>query len=311
MSLPLLEVNNVSISFIQYETGLKQVNVPVIKNLSLSVNPGEIVAVVGASGSGKSLLAHAILGILPKNARVTGQLTFDGEPLTSSLIKKLRGREVALVPQSVQFLDPLMRVGHQVKQAVRTGDPEEEQIKAFQRYRLGPKTARRFPHQLSGGMARRVLVSIATVSGARLLIADEPTPGLDEAVIQETLLSFKELATRGSAIIFITHDLEAALKIADRVAVFYSGTTVEVAPSTDFEGMGENLRHPYTQALWNALPQNQFSVLQQNFGGKGEPLSINGCMFADNCGSATYECSQIFPELRPLRNGMVRCCHAT
>lgn len=260
MTASLLEIHDLNISFTRYDKGLRQMDMPVIRNLSLTIDPGEIVAVVGASGSGKSLLAHAILGILPRNAKWNGTLTFDGQPLTPNLIKKLRGREIALVPQSVDFLDPLMRVGMQVRQAVRVGDPVEEQMRAFQKMRLGPKAAKRYPFQLSGGMARRVLVSIASVSGARLLIADEPTPGIDEAVVQETLNMFRQFADAGTAVVFITHDLEAALSIADRVAVFYSGTVLEMAESADFTGKGERLRHPYTQALWRALPQNDFAV---------------------------------------------------
>lgn len=260
MTASLLEIHDLNISFTRYDKGLRQMDMPVIRNLSLTIDPGEIVAVVGASGSGKSLLAHAILGILPRNAKWTGTLTFDGQALTPKLIKKLRGREIALVPQSVDFLDPLMRVGMQVRQAVRVGDPVEEQIRAFQKMRLGPKAAKRYPFQLSGGMARRVLVSIASVSGARLLIADEPTPGIDEAVVQETLNMFRQFADAGTAVVFITHDLEAALSIADRVAVFYSGTVLEMAEAADFTGKGECLRHPYTQALWRALPQNDFAV---------------------------------------------------
>lgn len=260
MTASLLEIHDLNISFTRYDKGLRQMDMPVIRNLSLTIDPGEIVAVVGASGSGKSLLAHAILGILPRNAKWNGTLTFDGQPLTPNLIKKLRGREIALVPQSVDFLDPLMRVGMQVRQAVRVGDPVEEQMRAFQKMRLGPKAAKRYPFQLSGGMARRVLVSIASVSGARLLIADEPTPGIDEAVVQETLNMFRQFADAGTAVVFITHDLEAALSVADRVAVFYSGTVLEMAEAADFTGKGERLRHPYTQALWRALPQNDFAV---------------------------------------------------
>ncbi|MFD1136661.1 ATP-binding cassette domain-containing protein [Paenibacillus urinalis] len=260
MTASLLEIHDLNISFTRYDKGLRQMDMPVIRNLSLTIDPGEIVAVVGASGSGKSLLAHAILGILPRNAKWNGTLTFDGQPLTPKLIKKLRGREIALVPQSVDFLDPQMRVGMQVRQAVRVGDPVEEQMRAFQKMRLGPKAAKRYPFQLSGGMARRVLVSIASVSGARLLIADEPTPGIDEAVVQETLNMFRQFADAGTAVVFITHDLEAALSIADRVAVFYSGTVLEMAEAADFTGKGERLRHPYTQALWRALPQNDFAV---------------------------------------------------
>ncbi|MFC4099368.1 ABC transporter ATP-binding protein [Paenibacillus xanthanilyticus] len=308
--MPLLEVRELSVTFTQYDRGLRRKKTTVIQDLSLSVERGEIVAVVGASGSGKSLLAHAILGILPRNASVAGQMHFDGQPLTASRIRQLRGRRIAFVPQSVQSLDPLMRVGRQVRQAVRAGDPAEEQRKAFARYGLAPQTERRYPFQLSGGMARRVLVSIATVSGAELLVADEPTPGMDPAVVQETLRAFKAFAENGTAIVFITHDLEAALAIADKVAVFYAGTTLEVARAVDFEGEGDRLRHPYSRALWQALPQNGFAVPAV---AASEPSawSAEGCSHARHCEMATDVCAQAAPKLRELRDGMVRCYHAT
>ncbi|WP_426451994.1 ATP-binding cassette domain-containing protein [Paenibacillus sp. S-38] len=175
----MLEVSGLSIRFHRYNRRLRQRHMDAVQNLRLSIAAGEIVAVVGSSGSGKSLLAHAILGILPANAQVTGHIRFKGEALTPDRQKELRGREIALIPQSVQFLDPLMRVGEQVRQSVRQGNPEELQRKALRKYNLADLVAKWFPFQLSGGMARKILVSTATVSEARLLIADEPTPGLD------------------------------------------------------------------------------------------------------------------------------------
>ena len=120
--MPILEVENLSISFQQYEAGFKQKNLKVISSLHVTLEEGEILAVVGASGSGKSLLAHAILGILPSSANVSGTIKYDGEALTNERQKALRGKEIALVPQSVNYLDPLMRVGKQVRTAVKQGD---------------------------------------------------------------------------------------------------------------------------------------------------------------------------------------------
>lgn len=256
--MALLDVNHLSISFTIHDNKLREQVLHVVDDLSLSIEAGEIVAVVGASGSGKSLLAHAILGLLPSNASVTGELLFEGELLTTERLYELRGTELALIPQSVQYLDPLMRVGKQVEQAVRNGDPRMVRRQAFERFKLAEKTASLFPYQLSGGMARRVLVSIAAGSGAKLLIADEPTPGLDEEVVQETLHYFQELAQSGSSIMLITHDLAQAAAIADRVAVLLDGRLVEIAPASSFSGDGKLLQHPYARALWQALPQHQF-----------------------------------------------------
>lgn len=307
-SLPILEVRDLTVSFVQYTGGLRQRNLNVITSLNVAIKPGEIVAVVGSSGSGKSLLAHAILGILPRNASITGSMRYAGEELTPGYQARLRGREIALIPQSVTFLDPLMRVGAQVRTAVKDGDAGAAQRKVFTRYQLGDQVERLFPFQLSGGMARRVLVSSAVVSGARLVIADEPTPGLHPEVVRETLGHFRELADEGRGVMLITHDIQTALKIANQIAVFYAGTTVEIAPVADFAGDGESLRHPYSRALWRALPQNSFEPIP---GFQPLPNALPpGCLFEPRCRLATPECGAAQPGARELRGGMVRCIHA-
>lgn len=307
--MTILEVKNLSISFTQYSSMFKQRTVRTIEELYLDVAEGEILAVVGASGSGKSLLAHALLGILPDNARMSGSIWYRGERLDIKKLVRIRGREIALVPQSVASLNPLIRVGTQVRMAVRDGDPVTVQRKVFQRYHLPEDVERMYPFQLSGGMARKVLLATAVVSGARCIVADEPTVGIHIKDVKEVLQHFQELAEKGCAVILITHDIEAALKIANRVAVFYSGTVVEIASASDFVGAGEQLRHPYSRALWQALPQNTFMPIQGN-----EPahdLLSQGCVFAPRCPLATPECKQIRPKVRTLRGGMVSCIHAS
>jgi len=307
--MAILEVKNLSIHFRQYTNGLRRRTLEAVSGFTLSLNEGEVLAVVGASGSGKSLLAHAILGILPPNAERYGEIVYAGEPLTGERQAALRGKEIALIPQSVGYLDPLMRVGAQVRTAVRTGDPAEEQRKAFARYGLRAETEKLFPFQLSGGMARRVLVSTAVVSGARVLIADEPTPGLDPAALAQALGYFRELADRGAAVMLITHDIESALTIADRIAVFYAGTTVEIAPATDFAGDGAALRHPYTRALWRALPRNGFAPIP---GAQPSPDALpDGCLFEPRCDMATPACAARKPRLQQVRGGSVWCEHVT
>ncbi|XID94493.1 ABC transporter ATP-binding protein [Paenibacillaceae bacterium WGS1546] len=306
--MALLEVENLSIAFEQYANGLRKTNVRTIADLSLTAKAGEIVAVFGSSGSGKSLLAHAILGLLPDNASMTGTIRYDGGPLDENRLKQLRGSEIAFVPQSVNFLDPLMRVGAQVRGAAGSGRTEAQRA-IFRRYGLNPSVERMYPFQLSGGMARRVLVAAAAISGARLIVADEPTPGMHERDLAEALDSFKELAVGGSAVLFITHDIEAALRIADRVAVFYAGTTVEIAPAADFAGDGERLRHPYSRALWRALPQNAFVPIP---GQQPRPHDLPpGCLFAPRCAIATDACMEKRPEMREIRGGEARCWHAS
>jgi peptide/nickel transport system ATP-binding protein len=307
----MLTISNLSLTFTQYDQGLHRKQLTVITDLDLSVRAGEVVAVVGASGSGKSLLAHALLGILPDNAQLTGKIAFQGESLTPERCAVLRGKEIALIPQSIGYLDPLMTVGRQVQRVGQLSGlparPARTLMKrTFDRYDLPAHTPKRYPFQLSGGMARRVLVSTAVVTQAQLVIADEPTPGLHPDVVTETLNHLRELAQEGRGVILITHDIEAALQVADRVAVFYAGTTVEIADAQDFAA--GNLRHPYTQALWRSLPQNDFVPVPGN---QPSPESLPlGCLYGDRCPWVTAECEQARPELRLVRQGWVRCIHA-
>ena len=310
---PLLAVQQLAVTFTMYDVGLVQRQLTVITDLDLTVDKGELVAVVGASGSGKSLLAHAVLGILPPNAQVQGSLSFQGEALTAQRQQALRGRAIALIPQSVSFLDPLMKVGAQVQRAAYlSGTPAAQtataQAQVFQRYGLAAGVKGLLPFQLSGGMARRVLTATAAIGQAQLIIADEPTPGLHPDAITETLNHLRQLADEGRGVILITHDIEAALRVADRVAVFYAGTTVEVAQATDFQGDGDALRHPYTKSLWRALPQNDFIATP---GAQPTPDALPpGCLFAPRCPLVTAACTTARPAMQTIRQGQVRCIHA-
>ena len=304
----LLDVRELSLSFRMYDRGLEQRELQVISDLQLRVKPGEVVAIAGSSGSGKSLLASAILGILPANAALGGHMYFEGRELTPEVQAKLRGSEIALVPQSVAYLDPLMKVGKQAD-GHRKPRPTEKRRGLFRRFGLPEETEQLYPFQLSGGMARRVLVSTALLTDAKLIIADEPTPGMSLEQALEALRLFREMADSGKGVVLITHDIDLAFEFADRVAVFYAGTTVETAPAADFKAGPEALRHPYSQALWRALPQNGFTPIE-GF----QPYAGNlprGCLFAPRCPRRTEQCLQAAPPMRPLRGGEVRCYHGT
>lgn len=304
----LLEIHDLSVSFRMYDHSLEQKELKVMSNLHLSVRSGEIVAVAGSSGSGKSLLASAILGILPANATVHGHLHYKGEELSAERQAQLRGKEIALVPQSVAFLDPLMKVGAQVDGHGRP-KPTQKRRGLFKRFGLSEQTEKLYPFQLSGGMARRVLVSTALISEAELIIADEPTPGMSLDQALEALKMFRDLADEGKAVILITHDIDLAFEFADRIAVFYAGTTVETAPTADFRVGPEKLRHPYSKALWHALPQNGFEPIDgfQPYAGD----LPKGCLFALRCPYATRQCLCEIPPVQELRGGEARCFHAT
>ena len=307
---PILSVKDLGISFSQYTKGLRRRELEVITNLDIDLYEGEILAVVGSSGSGKSLLAHAILGILPDNATTEGNIIYKGKSLSLKDKEKLRGREIVFIPQSVNFLDPLMKVSKQVKISIENKEKaNKRQRKIFNKYGLDKKVDNLYPFELSGGMARKVLLSTALVSDCKVIIADEPTPGLDEKSLNEALKDFRNIADSGCAILMITHDIEAALKIADKIAVFYAGTTLEIANVNDFKGDGKNLRHPYSKALFNALPQNGFKPIK---GSQPMPNELpKGCLFQDRCECISEKCRLIRPNARMVRDGMVRCLNAT
>ena len=301
---PILEVEELSVSFTQYDTGVRRRVLPVIRRLSLTIEEGQVMAVVGSSGSGKSLLAHGILGILPYNSRMEGEIRYRGAPLTPSRAAELRGREIVLAPQGVTYLDPLMKVGPQLRQGSRDPRVGARVRQALARYGLGEAVEGLYPFELSGGMARRVLIATAAAQSPSLVIADEPTPGLDARSAKRVLGHFRELADGGAGVLLITHDLELALTIADQVAVFYAGETVEVASAADFPA--GRLRHPYTRALWNALPSNGFTPIPgaQPWPGEEE----EGCPFGPRCPRRTAACAGDIP-WRTINGGQVRCLY--
>lgn len=308
----MLEINNLSIAFSRYGGWITRSELRPIRCLDLKLEKGQIVSVVGESGAGKSLLAHAILGLLPGNATVSGQMRYLGEDLTPARIKALRGREIAFIPQSVGFLNPLWRVGGQVTRAARLGGKDAAQAagardRAFVRYRLAEAVKSMFPHQISGGMARRVMTAAATVTDAGLILADEPTSGMDEENSRNALAYLRQLADRGRAILLITHDIEAALTVSDYVTVFLNGVSVETAEAGDFE-TADGLRHPYTQQLLSALPRRMFT---EAVNGDRKGLDHgNGCAHVGACPLERETCGRVTPPRKMIRNGWVRCHHA-
>ncbi len=299
----ILEIQNLSISFQQYDKGFGRTDLDVIRDLNVTVHEGEMVAVVGSSGSGKSLLAHGILGILPYNGAIGGTILYDGEELTQKRKEELRGNEIVLVPQSVAFLDPLMKIGPQIRKGKKDPESKEKLNRIFEGYHLKQEVQELYPFEMSGGMNRRVLVSTAMMGNPRLVIADEPTPGLHMKMVRRVMSHFRELADQGAGVLLITHDLEQGLEVADRVVVFYAGTTVEDADVKDF-AREETLRHPYSKALWRALPQNGFQFI-----GGTQPYVKElpqGCPFGPRCGLFCEKCKGEIP-YREVRGGKVRC----
>lgn len=284
----LLTVEHLSVSFRMYDPmasffAARHVELPVIRDLSISVHAGEIVAVVGASGSGKTLFADAILGLNEPNARVTGSIWFDGVHCDARDLERLRGHGISLVPQGVDHLDPLMPVGEQVVGACRGGRAGREERarrrerarRLFAAYGLPEETMRYYPHELSGGMARRVLLMCALMDDPRVIVADEPTPGLDLELAVHALDDLRTFANAGGGVLLITHDIELALRVADRIAVFREGTVVEETAVANFASP-ELLEHPFSRALWHAMPEHGFAVVGGDADGDARTATGDG-----------------------------------
>ena len=302
----LLEVNNLSISFTQYVQGLNRHDTKVISDLTIDVHESEIVAVLGSSGSGKSLLAHSILGILPYNSNVTGEIKYKGNVLNQELKEKLRGKEICLIPQSVNFLDPLMKVSEQAigecKDKKEHDEKKLKQREIFSKYGLDESVDDLYPFELSGGMARKVLLSTALIGDPDLLIADEPTPGLDAKSVEETIQDIKNLKENGHGVLLITHEIDVALKTADRIAIFYSGYVIEINDVENFKS-ADTVLHPYTKALINSLPRNGFKLTEGV-----QPLGeVSGCPYFENCPIRLDKCENTKPELVEHDGVMIRC----
>jgi len=251
----ILEVKNLNIGFNMYDKLLNQKLHQMVFDLNVTIKKGEILAIAGSSGSGKSLMAHAILGILPKNAVVSAEIKFKNEIVDENRLSQLRGKEITFVPQSIAYLDPLMTIEDQL---MRKGINQQDFFKVMDTLGFTKADLGKYPFQLSGGMARRVLIANTILSKADLIIADEPTPGLSLDLAIEVLNHFRNMANNGKGILLISHDIDLVCNIADRMSIFYGGHILETLNTKDFLKGEKYIRHPLTKAFWKALPQNDF-----------------------------------------------------
>ena len=287
----------------------------VLRDLTLSVHEGEILALVGASGSGKSVLADALMGLFDANAVASGEMWFDGSRVAPGDLGNLRGHGISLVPQGVSSLDPLMRVGEQVRGEARGADRRARredarhrmvrQRELFEAYGLASEVERMYPHELSGGMARRVLLMCALMEEPRLLIADEPTPGMDDESAAVAARDLRAFAQDGGGVLLITHDLDFALNVADRLAVFREGAVVEETSAAAFRRAGA-LRDSYARELsraWIRLHEDDnwaSGALCDACGKQGGDLSVlvaRDLAFARRNGDAVF--AEIDVDLAP------------
>jgi oligopeptide/dipeptide ABC transporter ATP-binding protein len=302
----VLLVENLRVTFARGGPPVHAVN-----GISYQVRAGRMLAIIGESGSGKSVSVRALMGLLPPSARITGSARLVGNELVGldeRSMRQIRGRDIAMVFQDpARSLNPTMSVGAQIVEAIRTHRREVSKAAAAERavellrlVRL-PAAERRFheyPHQLSGGMRQRVMIAIALASNPKVLIADEATTALDvttQAQIMELLVDLQQRL--GTAVVIISHDLGLAASYADEVLVMYAGRIVEQAETGTLFG---NVRMPYTKALLAAIPQlsTPSHSLLAVIGGQPPDLSDlpAGCSFAPRCPRAGEECAER-PEL--------------
>ena len=308
----VLDIRNLTVTF---------PNGPVVLDVSIRVAPGEIVAVIGESGSGKTMTALAVLGLLPRQARVTmGNITLSGRPLLempANQRRDLLGDRLAFIPQdAMRALNPVLSVGDQVGEpsvlhrsaswaaarriaidllrAVHLAEPE--------------KRAADYPHQFSGGMQQRAMIAMGLALEPELLIADEPTTALDVTVQAQVINLLKDIREgHGTSILFITHDLGLVADFCDRVYVMYAGRIVEEGPVKD---IFESPRHPYTAALLAATPSvldpaEQLDAIPGQIPAVGE--TIAGCVFSPRCAHAREACTSVPQQLQVSQEHRVQC----
>jgi len=297
----------------------------VVNGVSLTVEPGRMLALVGESGAGKSMTAKAAMGLLPPGGRVVGgTIEIGGRDVTAlseNEWRRIRGSEVGMVFQNpLRSLNPTMKVGTQIAEAIRMHESgmTAAQVKARTIELLNqvqiPHAARRFdeyPHQLSGGMRQRIVIAMALSCRPRVLLADEPTTALDVTTQAEILRLLGDLQREHrTAVVLVTHDIRIAEDHADRVAVMYAGRIVEDGPVGDVI----NRPHmPYTKALMTAVPQPDAPAHSLLPVIDGRPPDLRalptGCAFAPRCPFATAECRVEDPPIDGSDDHRYRCWH--
>ena len=316
----LLAVRDLCISF-QTDHG----DVPVTRNISFTLAPGERLGVVGESGCGKSVTGLSLMRLLPAStARVTGEVLLEGRNLLTlpeRQMRRVRGASIAMIFQEpMSALDPVFTIGHQIAEAYLShfkasrAEARERAIAALDQVGIALPSRRHdeYPHQLSGGMRQRVMIAMALICQPRLLIADEPTTALDVTVQAQILKLLREISEQtGTALLFITHDLGVVAETCTRMLTMYAGEVVENAPVDD---VLLRPRHPYTSGLLRSLPRlsERRAALPSIPGRVPSPQAMPpGCRFAPRCVHRQPAC-EAPQELQALDQGThaVRCCRA-
>ena len=314
---PLLEARKLSVDFTTREGVVRAVS-----EVDVDLATGETLAIVGESGSGKSQMLLSMLGLVARNARVTGSARFKGEELLSASenrLNEIRGSSIGLVFQDpMTSLNPYVSIGLQLTEPVRIHKGANRAVAAAQAVEMlkavhitePERRMQQYPHQLSGGMRQRVAIAMALICGPEILIADEPTTALDVTVQAQVLSLLREIRERfGTAVILVTHDLGVIAELADRVNVMYAGKIVERG---SVEDIFYNCRHPYTEALQRSIPQfteARPARLTAISGNPPNPVRLPpGCAFAPRCPYRLDICDQSVPPLESVSPNHAKAC---
>jgi len=295
----MLKIRNLEVKFKTIEGVVKANN-----KVSLELKKDEILGLIGETGCGKTVLGMTIMRLLPKNSEVKGEIIYKGKnllELSEKEMREIRGKEIAIMLQNPSLsLNPVLSVGEQIAEVFLYHDKlskKDAMRKASEMLKIvgiTPKRINEYPHQFSGGMKQRIMIAIALALNPKILIADEPTKGLDSSTKEQIINLMKKL-TKGKSMLLITHDLDIAEKLCDRIAVMYAGEIVEILSNFN------KAKHPYTIGLLNSLPRRGLKPIDGVSPSLISPPS--GCKFHPRCKYREEICTIKNPE---LKNG-VRC----
>ena len=316
--MALLEVRNLRTSFF-----VRSGELNVLDDVNLEIHQGEIVGLAGETGSGKSVTAYSIMRLLKEPGRVVGgEVVWDGRDLLrvwdSEMEQEIRGKQISMIFQNPrEALNPVISVGKQltrvleIRRRLAKGVALAEAVRLLRSVHISDaeRRLRSFPHELSGGMAQRVMIALALSSHPRLLIADEPTTGLDVTTQYQLVQLLRELRERtGMSILLITHDLALVAELCDRIAVLYAGRIAEMGP---VENVFRTPRHPYTSALIASRPRQgmtgEIPTIPGNVANLMNPP--DGCRFHPRCPNVRQVCTEQQPPLASMEPGQMVACH--
>ena len=312
--MSILEIKNLNVSF---QSDGKDYQA--LHDVNLELNKGELLAIVGESGCGKTVTAMSVLRLLAPNAKInSGEIIYNGMNLLNlpeKEMQKIRGKEIALVPQDpMTSLNPLYTIGSQllevieIHQHIKGLEAEKVAVEVLNQVKIpnAKERLKAYPHEFSGGMRQRVIIAMAIACNSKIIIADEPTTALDVTVQAQIMELLKEIQKdMGTSFIFISHDFGLVYEVADKVAVMYNGHVVEKSEASK---LFKNPKHPYTMALLKALPDFNSKKLETI---EGQPPSIKdfyaGCPFEPRCNRRINDCKTVKPDYYNSDNSVVSC----